>query len=71
MTKETPGEPFDCIRFVREARARIHEETKHMTAEEFVQWLRSRRPTNPELAAMKDRSVLPSGRRAPARTANR
>ena len=48
MTKETPGERFDCIRFVREARARIHEETKHMTAEEFVQWLRSRRPTNPE-----------------------
>ena len=61
MTVEAPPRGFDCMRFVREARARIHEEAKHMTADEFVQWLRSRRPTNPELAAMKDRSVLPRG----------
>lgn len=47
MTGEAPPRGFDCIRFVREVRARIHEETKHMTADEFVQWLRSRRPTNP------------------------
>ena len=71
MTTETPAKSFDCIRFVREARARIHEETKHMTAEEFVQWLRTRRPTDPKLAAMKDRSVPPSGRRAPAPPAER
>lgn len=71
MTGEAPPRGFDCLRFVREARARIHEETKHMTAEEFVQWLRSRRPTDPELAAMKDRSVLPSGRRAPIPPADR
>ena len=60
-----PAESFDCIRFVREARARIHEETKHMSAEEFVQWLHSRRPTDPELAAMKDRKVTPRGTRTP------
>lgn len=47
-----PTKNFDCIRFVREARARIHEETKHMSAEEFVQWLHSRRPTNPKVAAL-------------------
>ncbi len=67
-------ENFDCIRFVREARARIHEETKHMSAEEFVQWLRARRPTHPELAAMKDRSIEPleaARRAAAARAAER
>ena len=68
---KAPPRGFDCIRFVREARTRIHEETKHMTAEEFVQWLRSRRPTNPEFAAMKDRSVLPSGSQAPTPPADR
>ena len=57
------GEPFDCMRFVREARARIHEQTKHMSAEEFVQWLHSRRPTDPDLAAMKDRKIPGTGRR--------
>lgn len=36
MTVERPPEKFDCLRFVREARARIHEEPKHMSAEEFV-----------------------------------
>lgn len=66
MTTESPAERFECIRFVREARARIHEETKHMSAEEFVQWLHSRRPTNPKLAALKDRKIPPNGRPAPA-----
>ena len=65
MTVEHPPEKFDCIRFVREARARIHEETKHMSAEEFVQWLHSRRPTNPKLAALKDRKVPSQGGRVP------
>ena len=41
MTTETPATRFDSIRFVREARARIHEETKDMSSEEFVRWLRS------------------------------
>ena len=66
MNVATPGtRKFDCIRFVREARARIHEETKHMSAEEFTQWLHSRRPTNPKLAALKDRMVPSKGGRAP------
>lgn len=65
MTDETPRRAFDCIGFVREARARIHEETKHMSAEEFVQWLHSRRPTNPGLAALKDRKVPPTASHAP------
>ena len=58
-------EPFDCIRFVREARVRVHEETKHMSVEEFAQWLHSLRPTDPKLAALKDGKVAPSGRGAP------
>lgn len=66
MTVEHPPEDFDCIRFVREARARIHEETKHMSAAEFVEWLHSRRPTDPKLAALKDRKVPPTSTRAPA-----
>lgn len=60
-----PKKGFDCIRFVREARARIHEETKHMSSEEFVEWLHSRRPTDPKLAALKDRKVAPKGGRVP------
>lgn len=71
MTVERPPEKFDCLRFVREARARIHEETKHMSAEEFVQWLPSRRPTNPKLAALKDRKLAPNGGRVPTPPSDR
>ena len=71
MTTEPTTEGFSCIRFVREARARIHEETKHMSAEEFVQWLHSRRPTNPKLAALKDRKLAAKGRRLPTPPSDR
>ena len=65
MTDENSPKNFDSIRFVRAARARIHEETKHMSAEEFVEWLHSRRPSDPMLAALKDRKVPPQGGRVP------
>ncbi len=65
-----PKNGFDCIRFVREARARIHEETEDMSSEEFVRWLRSRRPTDPRLAALKARKVPPESTRPPAPRSN-
>ena len=37
---------FSCMKWTRKVRQQIHEETKHMSSEEFVQWLNSRRPTN-------------------------
>lgn len=70
VTTEASGKKFDTIRFVREARARIHEETKDMSSEEFVRWLRSRRPTDPRLAALKARKVPPESTRPPAPRSN-
>lgn len=60
-----PTKSFDCIRFVREVRARNDEETKDMSWAEFRQWLDSRRPTHPVLAAAWDRAKPPVGRRMP------
>lgn len=71
MTTETPAERFDCIRFVREVRARNDEETKDMSWEEYRQWLDSRRPTDPRLAAAWDRAKPPVGKRAPMPRGNR
>ena len=62
---EAPLRRFDCIRFVREVRARNDEETKDMSWGEYRRWLDSRRPTRPALAAAWDRKVPPKGRRAP------
>ena len=66
MTNERPPKDFDCIRFVREVRARNDEETKDMSWEEYRRWLDSRRPRHPALAAAWDRAKPPAGRRAPA-----
>lgn len=65
MTVEHPLEEFDCIRFVREIRARNDEETKDMSSAEFRRWLDSRRPTHPVLAAAWDRAMPPVRRRIP------
>ena len=50
MTKETAIKGFDCIKFTREARARIAEETAGMTNEERLQ--RLRQLTDPWFAKM-------------------
>lgn len=52
---------FDCVKSMRKVRNQIYEETKHMSSEEFVQWLNSRRPTNPELAELWDRAKPSAG----------
>ena len=49
MIDETATERFDCIRFVREVRARIAEETAGMGHAERIQYYRSYRYEDPVL----------------------
>lgn len=49
MKNETATERFDCIRFVREVRARIAEETAGMSNKERIQYFRSYRYEDPVL----------------------
>jgi len=45
-------EPFDCLKWLREVRDQIYEETKHMTTQERIAWRRARRPKEGILAEM-------------------
>ena len=38
---------FDCVKFMREARARIQAETKHLTGEEYDEFWRKYRENDP------------------------
>ena len=49
MTDEAAGEKFHCIRFVREIRAGIAEETAGMSHAERIQYFRSYRYEDPVL----------------------
>ena len=49
MTDETAGKRFDYIRFVREVRARIAEETAGMSNTERIPYFRSYRYEDPVL----------------------
>ena len=40
---------FDCVKFMRKARARISAETADMTMEERITWFNSRRYSDPAL----------------------
>ena len=44
--KSTPKK-FDCIKFTREVRRQIYEETKHMTHEELAEYYRKFRESDP------------------------
>ena len=62
-TSETPEERFDCVKWTRQRRNQMYEETKHNSAEELSVRRKSWRPTNPVLAEMYDRAKpLPSSR---------
>ena len=53
MTDDThKKKKFDCVEFMRQARARITAETADMTAEETVEWFNSRRYSDPVLEAI-------------------
>ena len=57
MTKLPPPiKGFDCVQFMREARARIDAETEGMTNEEFRNWLDSRPYEDPRLQEMADQT---------------
>lgn len=43
---------FDCVKFMREARARITAETADMTIEDRIAWFNSRRYADPALEKM-------------------
>ncbi len=49
MTDEAAGKRFDCIRFVRDVRATIAEETAGMSNKERIQYFRSYRYEDPVL----------------------
>ena len=57
---KTKQKDFDCVKWTREVRDRIYEETKHMTLAEYLQWLESRRPTPGVLAKLRDRRTDPA-----------
>ena len=53
MTDDTrKKKKFDCVEFMRQARARITAETADMTADERIEWFNSRRYSDPVLEAM-------------------
>ena len=55
MTKRAE-DGFDCVRFMRDARAHIDAETEGMTNEDFRNWLDSRQYEDPWLQEMADRA---------------
>ncbi|MDE2999953.1 MAG: hypothetical protein OXU79_12825 [Gemmatimonadota bacterium] len=53
MTDDTQKKKnFDCVEFMRRARARITAEIAGMTAEETVEWFNSKQYSDPVLEAM-------------------
>ena len=54
MKTEYGEKAFDCVKWTRQVRDRIHEETAGMSYEELRKWY-SRRPTDPALARLFDR----------------
>ena len=50
MTKASrTNKTFDCVKFMRKARARITAETADMTIEERLDWFNSKQYSDPEL----------------------
>lgn len=64
MKSRVDQQSFDVMKWLREARDRIYEETKDMTPEEERVWY-AQRPTDPILARLFDRRKAPEGRRDP------
>ncbi len=50
MKTETGEKSFDVMKWLRETRARIYEETKDMTFEERQRWSEERRSRDPWLS---------------------
>ena len=54
---EKAEKKFDCVRFMREARRRIYEETKHMSHEELSEYYRAFRESDPLWKRLKAREA--------------
>lgn len=65
MKNEQEAQPFDCVKWTREIRDRIYEETKDMSWEERMQWRRARIMSDPFLADLHLNLRRPDGRRGP------
>lgn len=61
MTNEVREKSFDCVKWTREVRNRHYEETKHMSYEEWRNWLDEKLVNNPLLADTK--AVAPASSR--------
>lgn len=59
MMSDIHDKPFDCVRWTRERRNQMYEESKDMTPDERAH--RFRRPTDPFLAKLYDRAEPPIG----------
>ncbi len=49
MAKAPRKKEFDCVKFMREARARSAARTAHMTIDERIAWFNTRRYSDPAL----------------------
>ena len=66
MTDDTrKKKKFDCVEFMRQARARVTAEIADMTADERIEWFNSRRYSDPVLEAMAARIRKSNEDRAP------
>ena len=48
--RNAPQKSFDCVAYMREARARLSEKMNSMSGEEFRHWLRHHEYSDPRLA---------------------
>ena len=67
MKGDADQKSFDVMKWLRETRDRIYEETKDMTPEEEREWY-AQRSTDPILARLFDRRKAPEGKRSPDET---
>ncbi len=66
MKCERTPKAFYCVKWMREVRERIYEETAGMSGEEWRWWREARIRTDPVLVELYDRRKAPAGGRVPA-----
>ena len=54
---ERSSKTFDCVERMREARNKLSAEIEGMSYDELVQWLRSRRYTDPVLQRLAEKAA--------------
>ena len=70
MKTEAVEKSFDVMKWLRETRKRIYEETKDMSFEEERRWSEERIRRDPFLAKLYDRRKVRTGGRVPTGTAS-